>query len=489
MATALRPGSFTWLVRHELRLAIRDGGGAGRRARTIALLVLMAVPLLIGVTVAITLRDAPAVPEASLSGVTAAVAALFFILLSGACVYVLRSFHDRADLDLLLAAPIPPERVLAAKSVAILASVVLPMLVLTAPFVVTSAIVGHPGWLGGSAMIVIAGGFATALGFVVAGLLFRAVGPRRARVMIQIGSGGFAAFVAFLGQTPTFAPKLFERLTGSAVPPPTPLDWPARAVFGAPLPLLALTALAALAMSWATRMAARGVAEISSAAAVPVSAARPARAFKSGLARILLVKELRLLWRDPELLAAIALQFAYMIPAFGLIFAGGIVSPGRLAAGMVLFAGLLPSSLAWLTICGEEAPELLAAAPVPVEAVIRAKLIAACLPALVVALVPLTLIALSEARAALIVMPFCLAAALGAAIQQFWIGKPQPRRAFRRRQRGSMLLAISEYVMAGGWSVAAGMSVSGSQWALVPALLATAVLLVSRNKAAQAVLA
>jgi len=88
-----------------------------------------------------------------------------------------------------------------------------------------------------------------------------------------------------------------------------------------------------------------------------------------------------------------------------------------------------------------------------------------------------------------IVLPFCLAASLGAAIQQFWIGKPRPRRAFRRRQRGSMLLAISEYVMAGGWSVAAGMSVSGSRWALVPALLATAVLLVSRNKAAQAVLA
>ena len=477
--TVSRTASLPWLVRHELRLALRDGSAGRRRGKMLALLVLMLFPAVGGVALALNLAPQPDVPREVFGLVVASGAGLVLLMLSGACVYVLRSFHDRGDLDLLLAAPIPPSRVLAAKSVAVHASVSMPLLVLTAPFVITSVFVGHPGWIGGSIMIVIAAIIATSLAFVIASALFRGVGARRARIVIQVGGGLFAATVAILGQAPNFAPDFWHQfLRALDVVPLPPFDWPAQAVFGAPGPLLAMLVLALGSGMISSKLAARSLAD-AAAVAPPIARNTRVRPFRTGVLRILLVKELRLLWRDPELLSAVALQLAYMIPAFGLIFAGGGVSSWRLAAATVLFAGLLPSSLAWLTICGEDAPELIDAAPVPVIKVARAKLLAACLPALAIAIVPLTVIFARDVRAALVALPLCMAAALAAAIQQLWLGKPQPRRSFRHRQGASILLAVSEYLMAGSWSACAALLVRGSPWAPVPAVVALLVFVAS----------
>ncbi len=467
------------LIRHELRLALRDGAGKQRKARIIVLIVLMTLPALAGIGLAISLAGAPDVPRATFGYFAAGWAGLVLLMLSGACVYVLRAFHDRGDLDLLLAAPIPPARVLAAKSVAVHASVALPMLILSAPFVLASVLFGHGGWIGGSLMIIVAAVIATSLAFVIAGGLFRSLGSRRARMIIQAGGGIFAAAVAILGQMPTFMPLRFEALKAAIRPAPAPpFDWPARAIFGEALPLLALIGVALAFAFAAARLAARNLAD---AAPIPVLAVRNhvARPFRGGVLRSLLAKELVLLWRDPELLSAVALQLAYMVPAFGLIFAGGQVSTSRLVAATVLFAAMLPSSLGWLTLSGEDAPDLIQAAPVEAGVVKRAKILAACLPSLLLALLPLGVILLRDWRAVLVAVPLCLLGALCAALQQLLIGRPQKRSTFRRRQSGSMLLAISEYVMAGGFSGTAALLVQGSAWAAVPAALSLAVLGVS----------
>jgi ABC-2 type transport system permease protein len=351
--------------------------------------------------------------------------------------------------------------------------------VFVSPFLIASALFGHPGWLGGIVVIIVAAVIASSLAFIAASLLFRLFGPRRGRTIIQVASGAFAAFVAVAGQASNFAPKLFFSVTDFfAAPPPPPLDWPARAVFGELLPLAALVLLAFGTSLLAARVAVGDLGQPQQFAPTAARERRPHR-FAAGLYRILIVKELRLLARDPELVAVIALQLAYMIPAFGLIFAGGLVSPARLAAATVLFAGLLTSSLAWLTICGEDAPELIAAAPVSADVLLRAKLAAACLPALVLVLPATALIATMDPRAAIAALLLCPAAAVGAGIQQFWAGQPQPRRAFRFRQKGSILLAVSEYAMAACWSGAASLVVNGSPYAMVPALGAFAILFVS----------
>ncbi|MFZ4689672.1 MAG: hypothetical protein ACOYLS_10590 [Polymorphobacter sp.] len=474
-------GTLPWLVRHEMRLWLRDGGSIGRAGRVIAMIVLMLLPAALGIALALRARNVADVPLAAFGKITAINAGLVLLMLSGACVYVLRSFHDRGDLDLLLAAPLPVERVLAAKSFAIHAAVATPLLMISTPFLLVSALLGHPGWLGGLVMIAVTAVVSTSAAFVITGWLFRRVGPRRGRIAIQIGGGVFAGVVAILAQVPNFAPAAFDRFQAFIAPaPPTPLDWPAQVVFGAPLPLLAMLGLALLAGTLATRVTARNLAEASPiVTGLPVTGPvrrSAVRRFRSGVAGILLTKELRLLGRDPELLSSVALQLAYMIPAFALIFSSVGVLPARLAAACVLFCGLLASSLGWLTLCAEDAPDLIAAAPVSPRLVAQMKLLAACLPPLTIVIVPVIITAAQDPRAGLAAVVFSIVAAVSAALQQRWAGKPQRRKAFRFRQQGSLLLAISEFSMAGAWAAMAALAARGSKWSLLMAAIALFVL-------------
>jgi ABC-2 type transport system permease protein len=480
----MTPGSLPWLVMHELRLWSRDGSRNGRVARTIAVLVLLLMPIGFGISLALVYRTAPDVPSGAIGPLSAACAGLVLLMLSGAIIYVMRSFHDRGDLDLLLAAPIPPARVMAAKSLAIHASVALPLLFITAPFLLASAAVGHPGWLGAIIMVIISAVTATSLAFVLVAALFRRLGARRGRIVVQIGGGVFAAGVAILAQVPNLAPERWRQMMAVVAQPPTPpLDWPARAALGSPLPLLALAGLAVAGAGGASRLAAHRLADANpgeTAADRASTTGTPRPRFRAGSPRTLLMKELRLLWRDSELLSSIALQLAYMVPAFALIFSGGGVSPARLASASVLFSGLLASSLGWLTICGEDAPDLIAAAPVTAAEMARMKVLAACTIPLAMVSVPVLLTLVQDRTAGLTAILLCPVAAVTAALQQGWAGKPQRRKAFRFRQKGSLLLAVSEYVMAGAWSTTAAMLARGSAWAAVSGAAALLVLAASR---------
>jgi ABC-2 type transport system permease protein len=477
----MTPGSVPWLVAHELRLWSRDGRHIGWVGRAIAMFILLLLPIGIGIRLAFMVKGAPDLPPGALGPLNAASLALTLLMVSGASIYVMRSFHDRGDLDLLLSAPVPPARVMVAKSLAIHASVALPMLFLLSPFAIASALLGHPGWLGGLVMILVCAVVATSLAFVLVAALFRLLGPRRGRIMVQIGGGLFAASVAILAQVPNLAPRQWrEVMKAVAVPPLPPFDVPARAALGAPLPLLLLIGLAVLAATAAARLAARRLMDNGPTTAVPVTRRhRNSRQFRAGSPMALLQKELRLLWRDAELLSSVALQMAYMVPAFALIFSGGEISPARLAAASVLFSGLLASSLGWLTICGDDAPDLIATAPVAPRLVLQMKILAACLIPLALVMIPLAIVLANDWRAGLVALLLAPLAAALAALQQHWAGQPQNRKAFRSRQKGSLLLAVSEYVMAGAWSATAGLLIAGSPWAAATAVLALAVLALS----------
>jgi ABC-2 type transport system permease protein len=473
----MTPGSLGWLIGHELRLWSRDGRRVGWLGRAIVMLVLLVVPIAIGIRLAVMAAAAPDVPVRALGPLSFASIALTLLMVSGASIYVMRSFHDRGDLDLLLAAPIPPARVMVAKSLAIHASVALPMLFLLSPFAIASAFLGHPGWLGGVAMIIICAVIATSIAFALVAALFRLLGARRGRIAVQIGGGLFAATVAILAQVPNLAPRQWQAaMRHVATEPAPPFDLPAQAALGAPLPLLLMIALALAAALVAARIAARRLTENGPAPVAPVVAGRRGRRFRAGSPTALLRKELRLLWRDAELLSSIALQMAYMVPAFALIFSGGTVSPGRLAAASVLFSALLASSLGWLTICGDDAPDLIAAAPVAPAQVLRMKVLAACVIPLGLVALPVMVTLASDLRAGLIALLLCPVAAVLATLQQHWAGKPQSRKAFRYRQKGSLLLAVTEYAMAGAWSATAALLVAGSSWAAITATLAVSVL-------------
>ena len=128
---------------------------------------------------------------------------------------------------------------------------------------------------------------------------------------------------------------------------------------------------------------------------------RPQRAacsFHGGLARTLRRKEWRLLARDPSLFAHLGLQIVYTIPiAVVLLRSEALPTALALAPAIVVIAAQISASLAWLMVSGEDAPELMASAPVLASEVDRAKLTAIALPVFVVVALPLAGLALGIA--------------------------------------------------------------------------------------------
>ena len=481
---AKSPGSFAWLFAHELRLAFR-AAGRGAWKRVWPLLILALVPIGLGILLAFVVAALPDGPPRPivLNIVSLALGGIALVMLPTATANVLRTFHDRADFDLLLAAPIPPGRVLAAKAVGLYAAVALPFLFLFGPFLIACAVLGRPGMLGGIAMILVDAVVATALAFAAARVLYRLIGPRGARTVMQVGAGLLGACV-FLGfQAQNIAPETAHRLGRAlvhAAAPPTPLDWPARATLGAPGPLAALLLFAAAGAWGATRVAARMIVAPASERSRTRTLAEGIPRFARGLTRIMVLKELRLLARDPELLAQVTLRLVFLIPVVALVFragggAGGFDAP-RLASATVLFAGFLAASLGWLTVCAEDAPELLAAAPVPEIELRRAKWLAAAMPPVLLALLPAALAVWLDAWSGAVALGVAALAAGSAAALQGWYGKPAPRKAFRQRQKQGFWLGLAETALAGAWSATALLTARLSLFALIPLLVAGAIL-------------
>ncbi|WP_409049842.1 hypothetical protein, partial [Sandarakinorhabdus sp.] len=333
LRTALMPpGSLTWLVAHDVRLKVR--GRQSGLARLIGVLVLGLLPLGGGVAAAVLLMAEPDVPSRALGSLGAVTVALVLVMLSSAFAHVLRALRDRGELELLLSAPVPPSRVLAARALGIASVVALPFLILVTPFCVVAALTGHPGWLGGMAVVLIMAAIATSAAFLLADGLERLLGPARARVFAQVAGVMLGASVFALGQAPNFAPDWFSaQMDALRAVPPSPFDWPGRAILGAPLPLLALAALGVLLSVLAARVAARGLIH------APVIAApgkaqqrRAAHSFRAGVPRALVTKELRLIARDPELISQIGQQMVFLVPVLAVIFTGGEITGARMAA-------------------------------------------------------------------------------------------------------------------------------------------------------------
>jgi ABC-2 type transport system permease protein len=476
MIALARPGSLPWLVLHDVRVKAR--GREGRWGRIIAILLLALLPIVGGAVMAWRVRGGADLPLAALGSVGAVLLGMMLVMVSSAYAHVLRLGRDRGELELLLTAPLPVARVVAARVAGVQAVVALPFLLLTAPFFLFSAAFGHVTWVAGPLVVVSVALVATALALTIATLLDRLLGPKLAKLVAQVAGVGLAAAVFALGQAPNFAPKWFDaQLAFISQRPPTPFDWPAQAVFGQPLPLITVLGLALAASQCSAWLAAS---RMEAAPADPTAAPhvpRRGRAVRFGgsATAVLFGKELKLLGRDPELISQIGQQLVFMVPILALIFTDGQVTPARLAAAGVFLAGALSSSLAWLVLCAEDAPDLIAAAPLRPGVAIRAKLAAALTPPLLMVSV-LALAVLPKSPVAVAVMlPMALVAGLASAAMQAWTQPPARRSAFRKRYRSSLLMAVGEFVLLGSLAGATRLLLAGSWWTLavlaVPALM------------------
>jgi ABC-2 type transport system permease protein len=259
--------------------------------------------------------------------------------------------------------------------------------------------------------------------------------------------------------------------------------WPARAALG-DLTALAVVLGGSLALLgvaiviFSTRFGDHAIAASNTAQNGARQAARTGFRPRSA-ARVLRQKEWTLLARDPWLVSQTLMQMLYLLPPALLLWRSYGEGTGALVVlvpVLVMAAGQLAGGLAWLAISGEDAPDLVATAPIPRLLVVRAK-IEAVLGAIAIAFAPFiaALVFLSVFGAFTSALGIFAAAAAATAIQ-FFFRKQATRRYFRHRQTASRFATFAEAFSSISWAATAAVAVGGSWLALFPAAIGLGIL-------------
>ena len=169
------------------------------------------------------------------------------------------------------------------------------------------------------------------------------------------------------------------------------------------------------------------------------------------------------------------MQMLYLIPPAVLLwrsFDDGNSAYQLLVPVLVMAAGQLAGGLAWLAISGEDAPDLVASAPVSTGFIVRAK-IEAVLGAIAVVFAPLVaVLAIASPWHALVTTVGIVIAAAAATAIQLWFRSQAKRSQFRRRQVSSRLATFAEAFSSIGWAATAAVAAASLSLAIAPALLA-----------------
>ncbi|QGM46534.1 permease [Methylocystis heyeri] len=494
------PGSILWFAAHEARLAWRDWlllMTAGRRRRVgVAALGFGAFVLFLHGVAYLALSRSERAPGASDAGllvfVAGTLALSFSAMLSQAMESVTRAFYARGDLELILTSPARSARLFAVRIAAIAATICSMSLVFAAPFINVQAWLAGPRWLSAYLVAAALSMLAAAVAIVIVGALFVAIGARRTRLISQIVAAvigaafaiglQFAAIVSF----GTIAAPRFAVLERLALEPDSALLWPARAAFGDPAALALLlgvgaTALGAVIAVFAPRFGELAIAAGGASFAVSKKHRRSERFGSSSPAQALRRKEWTLLLRDPWLMSQTLMQLLYLLPAAFLLWRSFFSESGVatfLAPVLIMSAGQLGGGLAWLAVSGEDAPELIATAPVAASHVLRAKA-EAVLVGIGAVFIPLVLmLATVSLRAALVSMAGVILAAGSATAIQYWFRAQAKRSHFRRRQTSSRIATFAEAISSNGWAGVGALAAMGSWLAVAPAVIVVAILVV-----------
>jgi ABC-2 type transport system permease protein len=488
-------GTLSWFAAHETRLAWRDWRWLmtrGRKERTGAAIAgfLAFVVFMHGFAYLLLSRSGGGEDKRPLVIVAGALALAFSAMLSQAMEQVTRAFYARGDLELILTSPAASSRLFAVRIVAIAATILSMSLVFAAPFIDAQAFIDGPRWLCAYPVAVALAMLAVAVAIVIVGALFRLLGARRTRSVSQIVAAvigaafaiglQFAAIVTFGTMVvPRFA--VLERL---ALEPDSALLWPARAAFGEPLALAALVglgfaALGAVIAFYAPRFGRLALAAGGVAHSVKQTRTRSMRFGAVSPAQALRRKEWALLLRDPWLMSQTLMQLLYLLPAAFLLWRSFFSESGMatfLAPILIMAAGQLGGGLAWLAVSGEDAPELIATAPVAPVKVLRAKTEAVLFGVGVVFLPLVLMLGIVAPYAALVSLVGVVIAAGSATAIQYWFRAQAKRSLFRRRQTSSKVATFAEALASNGWAGAGALAVTGSWLAVAPSVLVLAVL-------------
>ncbi len=483
MMPKLKVATWPWLLRHEVRLQWRTTGGA--RLWLLGLLggiVWIAVHMAAwGVLRGLDMVEMP--PMAMIIG-GAATWLIITLMFSQAIMLSVSALFDRGDFDLLLSSPIEPRTVFTIRGFGIAVSCIVFYFLLVTPFAHVGVFTGHAKLLAIYPAIISIGLLVASIGMLFTLTLVRLLGARRARVVAQllgalIGAGFFLASQAqnllsrhTRDQIAAVAKQASE--TGGVLAPDSMIWFPFRAFLGEPIPLLSVIILGVggffLVVNLTYKRFVSGTQESVTGSANKASAPAnlSAARFKTGsggFARTVLIKEWRLIWRDPQLIAQTFLQILYLLPLVFLVFRNSDAA-GYVVPGAILLASTLAGSLAWITVAAEDAPELIGCAPVSMTRIRWLKVLAALIPVWIF-VSPILFFLLTENIAWAMIFLFCLAGCtLGAGMIQIWYPRTGDRKNMKKRAQGSVLINMVEAFSAFGWSGAAyALMQAPSPWA------------------------
>src|SRR4051812_12606305 len=492
--------TVSWFAGHEIRLARREWLAmmtAGRRwrGRSIALVLIVFVALMHLPAYAVVGRfaglEAP-MDKSALIVVSTSIFLSWALMLSQAIESVTRICYARADLDLIVSSPVALPTVFSVRLAAVGLTVTAMALLLASPFIDVLVIGGGARWFAVYGVVIAIGLLSTAVAIAVTVTLFRSFGPRRTRLVAQIVAAitgaGFviglqtAAIVSF-GTLSRFTVLTSDAVASWLPDAGSPVWLPALALVGDVNALLLMLGcgLAALGLTIAIFAPRFGDYVASAAPAISAGNVRHAsRPFRgTSRRRTLRMKEFRLLRRDPWLVSQTLMQLLYLLPPALMLwrsFADNSAAVVLIAPILVMAAGQLAGGLAWLTISGEDAADLVATAPLPASGVIGAK-VEVVLIAIAVVFTPL-LAALALAApllAGITAIAVGLAAICATAIQ-LWFRVQARRSQFRRRQTSSRIATFAEAFSSIGWAASAALALAAPLAAVISGLLTAGIM-------------
>jgi ABC-2 type transport system permease protein len=334
---------------------------------------------------------------------------------------------------------------------------------------------------------------ATAAALALTIALFRLVGAKRTRLIAQVVAaviGG--AFVIGLqiaaifssGSISRFAALQSDWMLAHAPDTSSAFWWPAHAMLGDRRALAAVVVFGFGLLGLAIALFSRRFGDHALAAAgvsnTVVRQRRWSLAFRRrSAARVLRQKEWTLLVRDPWLISQTLMQILYLLPPAVLLwvtFRSGSGSYVVLIPVVVMAAGQLAGGLAWLSISGEDAPDMVASAPITASRILRAK-IEAVMGMIALVFAPIVAVLAFDSLFAAVVAALGILTAAGAAtLIQICFRTQAKRSQFRRRQTSSRIATFAEAFSSIAWAATSALAAAGSWTALGPALIALFIL-------------
>ena len=434
--------------------------------------------------------------DAPMFALSAGILLIFMLMLPTALLAATQAVYVRNDMDLLASSPAKLRRILAIRAGATALGVVGLWAFLLTPFANVIAAFGQWRALGVYPLLIGMGLTASGVGMAVASVLFRLIGPRHTKTLAQVLGALTGALAIFALQAPNIASRPTKEAfwawvvsadASKGLSPSDVISWPARALLGEPIPAFAFTAISFVVFGLALWAFTERFAANAAAVAGADLARRRARAeshtrrpFRTGLRRVLFFKEWLLLARDPWLISQTMFQILYLLPLLAVFFRRNLeetIGVAGLAPLTVIIAGQVAGGLVWLTLAGEDSPELLATAPVRADQVFAAKLLAAVAPVAAIVAAPIVFVATQDLDAALWTAGGSLAAGGSATILGMTMRRAQGHKAFNHRYKGSPLLPVIEMAQNIGWAAGTSLAIEDNDWAFAPASVALMLLL------------